>query len=271
MNNDYYIDVVTKNILTMLSEHISDAISDQVINIMRTAMTQVDTKIGIISDSINRDMSNSIQDKLSSLKEHLQEIDTLRSEQDNMKQTLTTMAKQLDSFAQYVKDGLSYLTGKLRNSIDNLESRMLQSEDKAISEMAGSLGVISETMADIKGALGGISETMSDIKGSLGESNKAQLDALSSLIRDVGSKITFIDVKIENSLGAMQKKIAEIKETEQSLTTANAQQIELIRMVLEGELRNADMLAQRLESSKREISDGLMRLKAMADTDNSAQ
>ncbi|MBF0317502.1 MAG: hypothetical protein HQL04_04945 [Nitrospirae bacterium] len=257
MNNDYYIDVVTKNILTMLSEHISDTISDQVINIMRTAMSQVDAKLAIISDSINRDMSNSIQDKLSSLKEHLQEIDTLRSEQDNMKQTLTTMAKQLDSFAQYVKDGLSYLTGKLKNSIDNLESRMLQSEDKAVSEMAGTLGVISETMAEIK--------------ASLGESNKAQLDALSLLIRDVGSKITFIDVKIENSLGAMQKKITEIKEIEQSLTTANAQQIELIRMVLEGELRNAESLTQRLESSKREISDGLSRLNALNDTGTSGQ
>ncbi|KJU81819.1 hypothetical protein MBAV_005988 [Candidatus Magnetobacterium bavaricum] len=200
-------------------------------------------------------MSNSIQDKLSSLKEHLQEIDTLKSEQEGMKQTLTAMAKQLDSFAQYVKDGLSYLTGKLKNSIDNLESRMLQSEDKAVSEMAGTLGVISETMAEIK--------------ASLGESNKAQLDSLSSLIRDVGSKITFIDVKIENSLGAMQKKVTEIKEIEQSLTTANAQQIELIRMVLEGELRNADMLTQRLENSKREISDGLVRLKAMTEPTDS--
>ncbi|WP_420267159.1 hypothetical protein [Candidatus Magnetominusculus dajiuhuensis] len=168
MDNGYYVDVVTKNILSALSEHISDSIADQLIGVVKKTTTQLETRLFTMFDSVSKDIANAVNDNMRASNERLLAI------------------------------------------------------EESLNEIRQRLGAVNTAQIDAlaKSVEGGLASIVAELKASLGENNKAQFDAL---------------------------------------TTTQA---EILRMMLEGELRNAEAMAERVNGNKKEIGERLKRLDA---------
>ncbi|MBF0457809.1 MAG: hypothetical protein HQK99_07935 [Nitrospirae bacterium] len=166
MDNGYYVDVVTKNILSALSEHISDAISDQLIGVVKKTMAQLEAKLLAMFDGAGKGVN----------------------------------AEQIDAIAKTVE--------------------------------------------------GGLASIVSEIKASLGENNSAELGQLRAAIAEMGAKI---------------------ERMERSLSTARTDQAEILKMMLEGELRNAEAMAERVHGNRMEIGERLKRLNGLIESASPAE
>jgi hypothetical protein len=259
MNDDYYVDVVTKNILSALSEHISDAISDQLIGVVKKTTSQLESKIFTMFDSVSKDIANSIHDNMIGFKEKLQAIDS-------------------------INDAIAAFKDRLR-AIDSIEA--------GINEIRQKLGAVNTEQIDAlaRTVEAGLASIVSEMKASLGENNKAQLDSLKAAIDDSGGKIDRLDAAVVNSMASVEGKIdilkeaaaallensakdigaateedmkaairAEFKTMEGYLSAARIDQSEILRMMLEGELRSAEAMADRVQNNKKEIEERLKRL-----------
>ncbi|MCG6553858.1 MAG: hypothetical protein L7F77_16160 [Candidatus Magnetominusculus sp. LBB02] len=186
MNDGYYVDVVTKNILSALSEHISDAISDQLIGVVKKTAAQLESKLTSMLEGAGSGVN----------------------------------AEQIEAIAKTVE--------------------------------------------------GGLASIVSEIKTSLGENNKEQMASLKAEIAGMGAKIGQIEATLVKPLLSIHDKIssldAEFKTMERHLSSAKADQTEIIRMMLEAELRNAEAMAERVHGSKVEIEERLKRLNGFIET-----
>lgn len=166
MDNGYYVDVVTKNILSALSEHISDAISDQLISVVKKTMAQLDVRLSTLTDGASKGVN----------------------------------AEQIDAIAKTVEAGLASI--------------------------------------------------VTVINASLGENNKAQLDQL---------KVT-TEAQLNQLKATIEEMGAKMDRMERYLSTSRTDQTEILKMMLEGELRNAGAMAEHVHGNKMEIEERLKRL-----------
>ncbi|MBF0519861.1 MAG: hypothetical protein HQK92_09070 [Nitrospirae bacterium] len=68
MSNDYYIDIVTKNILSTLSAHISETVSAQLKTVMNEAASQLEARILKTIDSLAKSVEDQLTEVLQSKK-----------------------------------------------------------------------------------------------------------------------------------------------------------------------------------------------------------
>ncbi|KWT77381.1 hypothetical protein [Candidatus Magnetominusculus xianensis] len=195
MDNDYYVDVVTKNILSALAEHISDAISDQLIGVVKKTTAQLETKLFTMFDSVSKDIVNSISDNLLVFKDHLLANDS---------------------------------------AINSIEAGLVEIKQKLSSVNTDQIDALAKSVE------GGLTSIVSEIKASLGENNKEQINSLKAAMDAMAANIKQIDASV--------------------ISLANKDHSEILRMMLEGELRNTEAMAVRALDTKKEIEERLNRL-----------
>lgn len=203
MDNDYYVDVVTKNILSALAEHISDAISDQLIGVVKKTTAQLETKLFTMFDSVSKDIVNSISDNMLVFKDRLQVNDS---------------------------------------AINSIEAGMNEIKQKLSSVNTDQIDALAKSTKSIEG---GLTSIVSEIKASLGENNKEQINSLMTAMVAMAAKIDQIDSSV--------------------ISLAKKDQSEILRTMLEGELRNAEAVALRALGTKKEIEERLNRLNGFSE------
>ncbi|MEO5360649.1 MAG: hypothetical protein H7843_09390 [Nitrospirota bacterium] len=195
MDNDYYVDVVTKNILSALAEHISDNISDQLIGVVKKTTAQLETKLFTMFDSVSKDIVNSISDNLLVFKDRLQANDS---------------------------------------AINSIEAGLNEIKQKLSSVNTDQIDALAKSVE------GGLTSIVSEIKASLGENNKEHINSLKAAMDAMAANIKQIDATV--------------------ISLANKDHSEILRIMLEGELRNTEAMAVRALDTKKEIEERLNRL-----------
>ncbi len=233
MNNDYYIDVVTKNILSTLSGHISSAVSGQLQKVMELTTAQLEIKFLTILEKLNKNLNDSIEESRSILKNQSVEITNLKTELNHIKQKIDAAnTTQLDSLAKSVEEQLKTLPEKFQNSTVQLEKQM-QKTNEIMDVIRGSVGEIKrDTAASMESTVKELIGLLQSMKSVTGETIKDSLKA-------------------------------EIKKIETSFSANKAEMLTILRTIFESELRGADLLAQRAQNNKVELRDKLSAIEQM--------
>ncbi|MBF0319082.1 MAG: hypothetical protein HQL01_04675 [Nitrospirae bacterium] len=269
MDNGYYVDVVTKNILSALSEHISDAISDQLIGVVKKTTAQLESKIFTMFDSVSKDLANSIHDNMIGFKDRLEAIDSVAAGINEIRQKLNSVnTEQIDVLAKSVEFGLATIVAEIKASLGENNKAQLESIRATIEASGGKIERIDATLVS---SLASVEDKINALRAD----STAIMEALAG-------KIERIDSTLANSLASVENKIndinaakddkaatqeemksalrAEFKTMEGYLSSARTDQSEILRMMLEGEFRAAEAMAERVHINKKDIEERLNRL-----------
>ncbi|QWR77817.1 hypothetical protein [Candidatus Magnetomonas plexicatena] len=192
MSNEYYIDIVTKSILSTLSAHISEAISVELKTVMKEASLQLEAQILTTIDALN--------------KNQLTEITSLKGELSHIKQKIDAAnTTQIDSLAKSVEEQLRALPQIFQTSTQHIE-KQIQNTNVILNALITGIGEIkTETANSIGGTLKELAELMqskkSVIEETIKETVKAEIHKVeSSLSANKTLMLTLLKTVFESEL-----------------------------------------------------------------------
>jgi type VI protein secretion system component VasK len=249
MNENYYIDVVTKNILSALSEHISNAVAGHIRQLMRESAALLEGGTPAKLEALGKTLQESIDENKRLAAVQSLEIGNLKKELTEIKLAIdASKTSQLDALVKSVDDKIKNLDDALQNSGAGVE-KLIRQGNEFLARETGNLTLALKTSNEGTAVeLSQMRAELNDVRLAIDASRSSQIDAL---VKSVDDKIKNLGDALQNFSAGVEKQIRQGGELA-------ARETENLNVGLKSFMqRTTDELSQLLGNSKSASDDSM--------------
>jgi hypothetical protein len=250
MNENYYIDVVTKNILAALSEHISSAVAVHIKELMRESAALLESGTPVKLDALGKILQESIDENKKLAAVESLEIGNLKKDLTEIKLAIdASRTSQIDALVKSVDDKIKNLHNALQNSGADVEKFIRQGNEFLARETENINLALKTSNEGVAGELSQMRAELNDVKLKIDASRTSQIDAL---VKSVDDKIKNLDDALQNSGAGVEKLIRQGNELA-------ARETENLNLALKSFMQRTTAELSQLLGNSKSASDDSMR------------